>query len=497
TLASTGSVRVRTNNGQATASGTFTVEGAPIVSSFSPGFGRVGDVVTISGRNFTGATYVYIGNGSVASKEFVSVSDTEIKVKVPTLASTGSVRVRSDNGQGYGVGTFTVESATTISTFSPTSGPLGTEVTILGQGFTGATYVYIGSGYTTPTTGFRIVSDTEIRVVVPATATTGKLRIRTSGGQVYSTATYTVTSATITINPVSLSFTDVPAGTSEIKQYEVSGLGLANGAKVSLNVSDNTSPFTISTSAGSGFGKSVELSGVANNKLAPTIIYVRYAPQAIGTNQESILHSQGTTSNRLTINATAAAPLPVELISFKAETQQNSIQLKWKTASETDNSHFEVEVAQDLKNGFTKVGEVKSKVTNSVLTTSYTYTHNYNGSAATLYYRLKQVDLDGTYAYSKVVSVEPMVKSLQQEMIVVAPNPLVYNSKVFITAESSGKAVLRLSSMAGKQVYFREIDVEQGQTTLQLPLYDQLQKGLYVLMVELNGERYTVKVVKQ
>ncbi|MDX5421899.1 MAG: T9SS type A sorting domain-containing protein [Hymenobacteraceae bacterium] len=236
---------------------------------------------------------------------------------------------------------------------------------------------------------------------------------------------------------------------------------------------------------------------MANNKLAPTIIYVRYAPQAIGTNKESILHSQGTTSSTLTINATAAAPLPVELISFKAETQQNSIQLKWKTASETDNSHFEVEVSQDVKSGFAKVGEVKSKVTNSVVTTAYTYTHNYSGNAATLYYRLKQVDLDGTYAYSKVVSVEPVVKPVQQEMIVVAPNPLIYNSKVFITSESSGKAVLRLSSIAGKQVYFREVDVEQGQNTLQLPLYDQLQKGLYVLTVELNGRLYTVKVIKQ
>lgn len=146
--------------------------------------------------------------------------------------------------------------------------------------------------------------------------------------------------------------------------------------------------------------------------------------------------------------------------------------------------------------GFVKVGRVNSKLTNSTVRTTYGFTHSLGNESGTRYYRLKQVDLDGTSSYSKVVAVAVKARELVQQLLV-APNPINYNSKVFITAEVEGKAALKLHSISGKKVYAKVIELHQGQNEVQLPVYDKLTKGMYVLTVELNGQVYQVKVLKE
>ena len=92
------------------------------------------------------------------------------------------------------------------------------------------------------------------------------------------------------------------------------------------------------------------------------------------------------------------------------------------------------------------------------------------------------------------VEIEP---ALAGAKVVVAPNPLNYNSKVVIAADADGKASLVLQSMAGKQLYQKTVAVSKGQNEVQLPLYGQLKNGIYILTVELQGQRHQVKVVKQ
>lgn len=95
-------------------------------------------------------------------------------------------------------------------------------------------------------------------------------------------------------------------------------------------------------------------------------------------------------------------PLPVELTKFTAQTTGRAVQLAWTTASEQDSKHFEVERSADGKS-FEAIGIVAAQGSTS-LVTNYTF-HDMSPLSGVAYYRLKQVDEDGTYTYSKTVAV--------------------------------------------------------------------------------------------
>ena len=103
-----------------------------------------------------------------------------------------------------------------------------------------------------------------------------------------------------------------------------------------------------------------------------------------------------------------ANPLPVELISFTATKQPDySVLLKWQTANEINNAYFEIERSTDA-HSFHAVAKVNGAGTQSVKQ-SYQFTDDASADLftthQTLYYRLKQVDADGTYSNSHIVSV--------------------------------------------------------------------------------------------
>jgi hypothetical protein len=352
--------------------------------------------------------------------------------------------------------------------------------------------LYVGSGSTT--TGFTVVNDTEIKVIVPSTATNGLLRVETPNGRVFSSGSFTLLSPSINLGANEINFADVPVGSSQIREYQVSGLGLKNGESVSINLSA-ASPYTISTNAGSGFGKSVTLNTVSNNKLNATSIFVKYEAVVAGEKTDVILHQQGTTASKsLNIRGNAIAPLPVELTAFIANLKNGQVNLRWTTTSEKDNSHFEIEKASGSLTNFRKIDTVKSKVGSSSTTTNYSYSTYYSSNGVTEYYRLKQVDLDGTTKYSKVVSVKPSGIVKQME---VAPNPISEDSKIYFTADAEGKAVIRVTSVTGKQIYFEQVDVHGGENVVQLSKYNKLMPSVYIVTVEHDGKRESVRIEKK
>lgn len=494
-----GAITVISTIGRHTSSLLFNVEGAPFISSFTPESGAAGSVVTISGQSLLNATHIYVGSGSVLAKDFISKSDSEIKVNVPTLASTGSIRVTTTNGQFTTAGLYTVETAPVINSFSPSSGYLGSSLTITGQNFTGATRVYVGSG--SITSGFTVSPDgTTITLNVPSNATTGTLRVWTNGGQVTSTGTYVLLPPSIVFNPNPISFSNVPANSSEVKSYQLSGEGLANGTPVSLNIADPSTPFEISTSQTGTFSRTISVGGVVNHKLNPTTIWVKYSPLTQtpdgSPHTGAIVHSQGSTSRSLPINATAAGPMPVELASFTAKTKGVDVILEWKTASEENNSHFDIDMAIGVITSFKKVATVASKVGNSTVTTSYKHQQYLPNHGQTVYFRLKQVDFDGTSSYSKIIAVETSGKQSNEQATVV-PNPVTDKSKLVIVSAGGEKANIQLSSLTGKSLYKKELQLRAGSNEVELPVLSKLESGMYILTIEKSGETQQIKVLKK
>ncbi len=94
--------------------------------------------------------------------------------------------------------------------------------------------------------------------------------------------------------------------------------------------------------------------------------------------------------------------LPVELTQFTSKPTNTSITLYWKTASETQNDHFDIEHST-TGSDFKKIGFVKGNGTTPT-GASYKYTHE-TPSVGNNFYRLKQVDVDEKYEYSKIIEI--------------------------------------------------------------------------------------------
>lgn len=196
---------------------------APKLDSFTPTMGAAGTPVTITGSMFTGATSVNF-NGTSAS--FSVDSDTEISTSVPVGATTGPITVTTDKGTGTSTSDFTVTSGgPIILSFAPTMGPVGTPVTLMGTGFTGANNVSFNGTSAT----FMVDSDMQISTSVPAGATTGPISVTTPEGTGESSSDFTVTSG----GPIITSFNPTmgPVGTP----VTITGTGFTGATDVAFN----------------------------------------------------------------------------------------------------------------------------------------------------------------------------------------------------------------------------------------------------------------------
>jgi uncharacterized repeat protein (TIGR02543 family) len=169
---------------------TLAGNGRPTLSSFTPASGPPGTAVTITGSNFTGASAVRF-NGSSAN--FTVDSDAQITATVPSAATTGRIEVTNSAGTSSSATNFSVLLPPSITSFTPASGPVGTQVTITGNNFAGATDVtFNGASAAT----FTVNSNTEIRADVPSGATTGVISATNAAGSASSASVFTVTTAT-------------------------------------------------------------------------------------------------------------------------------------------------------------------------------------------------------------------------------------------------------------------------------------------------------------
>ncbi|RAU81474.1 T9SS type A sorting domain-containing protein [Pontibacter arcticus] len=173
-------------------------------------------------------------------------------------------------------------------------------------------------------------------------------------------------------------------------------------------------------------------------------------------------------------------PLPVELISFEGKASAAGIALEWSTASEKDNSHFEVERSADGQ-AFEQIGKVNGNG-NSSVKRRYNFTDN-NPASDLNYYRLKQVDFDGKSEYSKVITVTADVLASSELSINLAPNPCENGdcSAIIANPGRQGAITLELKDMSGRLVHTKTITETSG-STVKIPMAELApHKGLFIL----------------
>lgn len=176
------------SNGPQGADGTFfylDIGAAPFISLVTPVYsGAEGTVVEILGQGFTSKSVVKFGG--VAATAMEQTGGTFIEAKIPTGALTGDITVTTGSTTLSTLSVYKIKP--TLKSFTPSSGPVGTPVTIDGTGLTQASKVTFNG----TTASFTVDSDSEITATVPAEATSGKIEITTKGGSAISSTRFTV-----------------------------------------------------------------------------------------------------------------------------------------------------------------------------------------------------------------------------------------------------------------------------------------------------------------
>ena len=167
-------------------------------------------------------------------------------------------------------------------------------------------------------------------------------------------------------------------------------------------------------------------------------------------NQPYYLKMSKVSLGTLATLANVTGVVPVELVSFTGSVTQAGVKLEWVTATELNNYGFEIERSIG-ENEFTTVGFVGGNGRSTEIN-YYSFTDNSNFTTSTiLHYRLKQVDFDGTFSYSNVITVEfevPLEFALSQNY----PNPFNPATKIEYRIQEAGLVSLKVYDVLGKEV---------------------------------------------
>jgi PA14 domain/Secretion system C-terminal sorting domain len=216
-----------------------------------------------------------------------------------------------------------------------------------------------------------------------------------------------------------------------------------------------------------------------------------------GENQFRLSYSGPDTGNTTVTIPTSAlcsrqfsGPLPVTLTAFTAHAEGRAARLSWNTATELHNDHFELERSRDGVI-FQKFAEVKG-AGSSTMAHAYSYT---DANAAEMggghvYYRLRQVDLDGSSEYSPVRTVAFGVGAAGPVGFVLFPNPAQQRVGLQLSLATAG--TIYLTDLAGRVVLRQAIEAGATQPSVDL---STLATGTYVVQVTQNGQRFTQKLV--
>ncbi len=175
--------------------------------------------------------------------------------------------------------------------------------------------------------------------------------------------------------------------------------------------------------------------------------------------------------------------LPVQLSIFEGKLENDAVVLRWRTESEQDNDYFQVERSLDGKS-FEAIGKVQGEGT-TVEVQEYSYIDA--SPVALNYYRLKQVDFDGSYAYSEVITVFTISKDSDTKIY---PTP---TTNILTIEAKSEISEIQVMDITGKVVM-----TQQFGATTQLELnVARLVAGSYFIAIKTERGVEMIRFVKK
>lgn len=211
---------------------------------------------------------------------------------------------------------------------------------------------------------------------------------------------------------------------------------------------------------------------------------------ATGSNPYTVTRSGFTSFSPFSVSMFAA--LPVTWISVSGSHKNNDNFISWSTAAEVNNNYFIIEASADgIK--FSEAGKVNADG-NSANTQNYSFIDK-NRNERVIYYRIRQVDIDGKFSYSQVVKIstgERLVSS-----ILISPNPVADQANLILNAEKNSAVSIMITNINGQIIYTSKEKLAAGTNNIRLNLSDKAS-GVYILkLINDDGYNDVIRFIKK
>ena len=178
----------------------------------------------------------------------------------------------------------------------------------------------------------------------------------------------------------------------------------------------------------------------------------------------------------------SSVPLPVELIEFDGNSKETYNYVYWRSASETNLNRYELESSNDGMS-FQKITQ-KAALGSTSSQNNYSF-DDYAYYNPITYYRLKMIDNDLSYKYSRVISIENSTK--ETSVVNIFPNPATNEVNVQIKAPGQTKADIKMTDMIGKVLFYKTVDVVNNMETISINT-GHFADGSYIVTVSYSNE---------
>ncbi len=210
----------------------------------------------------------------------------------------------------------------------------------------------------------------------------------------------------------------------------------------------------------------------------------------VSTSEQGLANPGCTYLNEYTLIVNSCGALPVTLSAFTGRYSNGVSILDWQTSQEINSDHFELFKSNDGQD-FSLVAKIKSAGFSSVVK-NYSYQDNSPNSGQYVYYRLKQIDIDGKYTFSSIVKLA-VGKSTA---VTVYPNPFNSNFTVSFSAEKTALATLKLISSTGQLMFSKMISVNKGNNSILINNLPSITPGIYYMSVSNDELNFNSKLQK-
>jgi len=181
--------------------------------------------------------------------------------------------------------------------------------------------------------------------------------------------------------------------------------------------------------------------------------------------------------------------MPVKLTSFDGTYSNGVATLNWQTSQELNNDRFELYRSNDGSDF--ELAATIAGAGNSSLPRDYMYQDRINLDG-NVYYKLKQIDIDGKFSFSKIVKLSSNDKKASFK---VYPNPFTDNFMASFNAPKTGIATLLIRNTSGQTVYKKSLSVVAGDNTVSISA-QQLSTGMYYITIVNDDISYNGKLQK-